>query len=144
MGEGTPSREGRARPHWRWRDTSGRAAAGGDWPVRRRRGRIAAEGSVLATIVAGRALGPASTAPFCSASRRSTASSIFLDVTVEEATNSYGTERSRNALGGLRAPLSPVAEGCIAIGVVVTALVIVLSWVLADLKCGTARPDSSR
>ena len=76
----------------------------------------------------------ASTAPCCSRSPPSTPSSIFLDITFEEATNFYGNRALHDGdIAGLRALLRLSLKVDIAIGVVVTALVVALSGVLADL-----------
>ena len=136
MGDGDPSgREeggdrsgGRGDVFWtsrRWWRRAGHTAAG-VW--------IANGLSILGTIVAARALGPGEYGSVLLALAAVHALSILLDVTFEEATNFYGNRALHDGdLAGLRALLRLSLKVDIAIGVVVTALVVALSGVLADL-----------
>ena len=135
MSEGNPERpkDGRGRTgdgetFWtsrRWWRLAGHTAAG-VW--------LASGVSILATIVAARALGPSDYGSFLLGLAAVNTVAIFLDVTFEEATNFYGNRALHDRdLGGLRALLRLSLRVDIAIGVVVTALVIALSGVLADL-----------
>jgi O-antigen/teichoic acid export membrane protein len=136
MSDGDPSGrdEERGRPDgrrdvfWtsrRWWRRTGHTAAG-VW--------IASLLSVLGTIVAARALGPSEYGSVLLALAAVHALSILLDVTFEEATNFYGNRALHDGdLAGLRALLRLSLKVDIAIGVVVTALVLALSGVLADI-----------
>ena len=90
--------------------------------------------SILGTIVAARALGPGEYGSVLLALAAVHALSILLDVTFEEATNFYGNRALHEGdLAGLRALLRLSLKVDIAIGAFVTALVVALSSVLADL-----------
>jgi O-antigen/teichoic acid export membrane protein len=127
-----PSDNGSPRPEqeefWRSRGWWGRVGktAIGSW--------IAGALSIVGTLIAARALGPADYGAVFLAISVVTSISILLDVTFEEATVFHGNRALASGdLGGLRSLLAISLRADIAIGVVVTTAIVALAAPLAEI-----------